>query len=126
MRHWQTIPRAVYESLISETIATPSRYLRQLTRRGLRRLSILVPNPVEEAPMLEACLSWPFTPVVLRQLPACSRFLMRRQLLTRAKAADLPIEQTTRFELVLNLKIAKALGLTIPPSILLQATEVIQ
>src|SRR5262245_58706091 len=65
-----------------------------------------------------------FGPSILDQFRYAAGYIDK--LFKGARPGDLPVEQATRFELVVNLKTAKALGLTIPPSVLGRADQVIE
>jgi putative ABC transport system substrate-binding protein len=65
-----------------------------------------------------------YGPVLLTHFPLAADYVDR--ILKGAKPADLPVQQSTRFEMVINLKAAKALGLTIPQELILRADEVIR
>jgi ABC-type uncharacterized transport system substrate-binding protein len=85
----------------------------------LRLPSVFIGRPYAEAGGL---LAYGF---LVDEVWARAAGLVNR-ILKGAKPGDLPVEQPTKFELVINLKTAKALGLTIPPSLLLRADQVIE
>ena len=118
--------------------------LRQVTRGRARALIALssalmasISKPVAEfsarnrLPVISMTRRFPETGGLMSYGPDLSHFYRSTaayvdKILKGAKPADLPVEQPTKFELVINLKTAKALGLTIPPSVLARADEIIQ
>jgi ABC-type uncharacterized transport system substrate-binding protein len=82
-------------------------------------------------PMMYSWREWVVAGCLMSYGPSRPEVLRRAatyvdKLLKGAKPADLPVEQSTKFELVINLKTAKALGITIPPTLLFMADEVIR
>lgn len=83
-----------------------------------------LPTMAEGRTFVEAGAVFSYAPSSAAMIRNAAKFI--HNILNGAKPADLPIERPTRFEFVVNVKTAKALGLTIPPSILLRADEVIE
>jgi putative ABC transport system substrate-binding protein len=104
-------------------LASPMHYrhLRQIAQQALKHR---LPTVSDFWELAEAGGFMAFGPSLPGMYRRAASFVDK--ILKGAKPGDLPIEQPTKFELVINLKTAKALGLTIPPSLLLRADQVIQ
>jgi putative tryptophan/tyrosine transport system substrate-binding protein len=96
------------------------------TRAEIMRAALkhALPTMAQRITVLEDGALIAYDPTLAEENDRNASFIDR--ILHGAKPAGLPIEQPTKFELIINLKTAKALGITIPPSLLLRADEVIQ
>ncbi len=99
-----------------------------MTKRRARivelAMQMRVPITGEFEPMAIAGALMSYGPNQVEMWPRSAVYVDK--ILNGANPAELPVEQPTRFDLVLNMKTAKALGVRIPQSILLRATEVIE
>jgi putative ABC transport system substrate-binding protein len=108
-------------ALMVPGIPTLSEYQRQIADLAART-HLPVISPWKQGPQFGSLMSYGAdVPEMFRRAA-----VYVDKILKGAKPSDLPVEQPTKFELVINLKTAKALGLTIPPSLLARADEVIK
>jgi putative ABC transport system substrate-binding protein len=96
----------------------------QRARIAALALEHRLPTMVEDRAYVEAGGLMSYGPNQLDMFRRAAAYVDK--ILKGAKPGDLPVEQPTTFELVINLKTAKELGITISPPLLFQATEVIQ
>ena len=109
------------DALCMITDVVTSRYMRQvLDFAAQHQLPTMFQN---RGPVAEGGLMY-YGPSLTDAYRRAASYVDR--ILKGAKPGDLPVEQPMKFELVINLKAAKALGLTIPPTLLFQADEVMQ
>jgi putative ABC transport system substrate-binding protein len=104
-------------------LSSPQVYIRRVQLGGLA-LEHKLPADAPFRDLIEAGGLMSYSTDILDSFYRAAYFIDR--LLKGAKPGDLPFEQSATIKLVLNLKTAKALGITIPQSILLRADEVIQ
>jgi putative tryptophan/tyrosine transport system substrate-binding protein len=116
-----TMTEAPPDALFMITDVLTSRYMKQVLDFAIQHhLPTMFPSSV---PVAEGGLMF-YGPSVTEAYRRAAYYVDR--ILKGAKPGDLPVEQPMQFKLVINLKTAKALGLTIPPALLFQADEVIQ
>jgi ABC-type uncharacterized transport system substrate-binding protein len=139
------VAKALGVALVSLEVRGPAEVDRALTRIAAERPDALWVHLVafpfrarflelaatNRLPTVAQSSSWPQSGGLLSYGPDPAELLRRgaaqtAKILNGAKPADLPVEQPTKFELVINLKTAKALGLTIPQTLLLRADQVIE
>jgi len=144
----EAVARSLRLELLSAEVSSPAdldRALSVVTARHAQAMILLATNPVTiskrveiasfarktRLPSIFQTMEYVSAGGLMSYGPSTTAMFHRAamyvdKILKGAKPADLPVEQPTKFELVINLKTAKALGLTIPQSLLLRADQVIQ
>ena len=148
VRNYETAAQALKVRFQSLAIRGPKPELEgafRAAKAGGAEVIIVVANPTINAqraavielshkhrlPLMAEITGWVNNGALVSYGPSASEISQRmavfvHRILTGAKPAELPVEQPTKFELVINLKTAKALGVTIPQSILVRADRVIE